>query len=666
MKEKTSSRFVKLGCCVAAMALMGSMSLAAPPVAYGEKASSGPTDARSIDDLEATIDDPVEKKIDAAEPYSNISDTQIAESASAANANESIALLSAARSSSPVSSFSGADRYDTNAMQAKAGWDSSGKAVVVTGERWPDALSVSGLAGALDCPVILVGSGSLSGCTKDALASLGVESVIVVGDEKSVDAGVVDALGGLGIEVEARLAGADRFATQMAVYEYGAERGLWGGTAIVASGADGGFADVLSVSAAAFAAGLPVFLAADDGSISDAQVAALRQGGFSDAVVLGGEDRVGERAEGSIYGALGKKPERIAGANRYDTSAKVADWSVGRGYLSWDGAAFATGELPYDALGGGALQGREGSVLLLASQGWQGYALDALSSHGGASSIKFFGGYPSISVQVRSEIMTKLDIADIALRLYDVALEDVASIESGRSSYTVDEILETLNPENFTYGDASYYQFAKIGSYTGLVSADQINAFIDSCASYSEERYGVASTMRGAGEYFVAAAKAYDINEVYLVAHAAIESAWGCSTLSQGVVEGYGGYYNFFGIGAYDLDPNNGGAALAKDEGWDSVGKAIMGAAEWISSNYIHPTVSSAEISGVQDTLYKMKWDVARIEQGGDPWHQYATSVTWATDGETGGIAGVMASFYRFHGISITATGLQFEVPVFK
>ena len=317
-------------------------------------------------------------------------------------------VLSAARSSSPVSSFSGADRYDTNAMQAKAGWDSSGKAVVVTGERWPDALSVSGLAGALDCPVILVGSGSLSGCTKDALASLGVESVIVVGDEKSVDAGVVDALGGLGIEVEARLAGADRFATQMAVYEYGAERGLWGGTAIVASGADGGFADVLSVSAAAFAAGLPVFLAADDGSISDAQVAALRQGGFSDAVVLGGEDRVGERAEGSIYGALGKKPERIAGANRYDTSAKVADWSVGRGYLSWDGAAFATGELPYDALGGGALQGREGSVLLLASQGWQGYALDALSSHGGASSIKFFGGEPSISMSTRMEIADRL------------------------------------------------------------------------------------------------------------------------------------------------------------------------------------------------------------------------------------------------------------------
>ena len=574
-------------------------------------------------------------------------------------------VLSAARSSSPVSSFSGADRYETNAMQAKAGWDSSGKAIVVTGERWPDALSVSGLAGALDCPVILVGSGLLSGYTEDALTSLGVESVIVVGDESSVDADVVGALGDLGIEVEARLAGADRFATQMAVYEYGAERGLWGGTAVVASGADGGFADVLSVSAAAFAAGLPVFLAADDGSISHAQVAALRQGGFSDAIVLGGEDRVNDYYEGVVYGAVGKS-SRIAGSDRYETSVGVAEWAVSRGYLSWDGAAFATGELPYDSLGGDALQGREGSVLLLVDEGCQGCALDALSSNGGASSIKFFGGYPSISVQVRSEIMTKLGIADIALRSYDVALEDVASIEAERSSYTVDEILEILDPENFTYGDVPYYQFAKIGNYTGLISADQINAYIDSCAPYSEERYGVRSAMRGAGEYFVAAAKAYDINEVYLVAHAAIESAWGCSTLSQGVVEGYSGYYNFFGIGAYDLDPNNGGAALAKEEGWDSVEKAIMGAAKWISGNYIHPTVSSAEISGAQDTLYKMKWDIARIEQGEDPWHQYATSVTWATDGETGGIAGVMASFYRFHDIAITATGLQFEVPVFK
>ena len=666
MKEKTSSRFGKFGCCVAAMALTSSMSLAAPSIAYGEEPSNGPTGVRSVDDVEATIDDSIEKEIDAAEPYSNISDTQIAENASAANAKEGIALLSAARSSSPVSSFSGADRYETNAMQAKAGWDSSGKAIVVTGERWPDALSVSGLAGALDCPVILVGSGLLSGYTEDALTSLGVESVIVVGDESSVDADVVGALGDLGIEVEARLAGADRFATQMAVYEYGAERGLWGGTAVVASGADGGFADFLSVSAAAFAAGLPVFLAADDGSISDAQVAALRQGGFSDAIVLGGEDRVSKRSEGIVHGALGKKPSRIAGSDRYETSVGVAEWAVSRGYLSWDGAAFATGELPYDSLGGGALQGREGSVLLLVDEGCQGCALDALSSNGGASSIKFFGGEPSISVQVRSEIMTKLGIADIALRSYDVALEDVASIEAERSSYTVDEILEILDPENFTYGDVPYYQFAKIGNYTGLISADQINAYIDSCAPYSEERYGARSAMRGTGEYFVAAAKAYDINEVYLVAHAAIESAWGCSTLSQGVVEGYSGYYNFFGIGAYDLDPNNGGAALAKEEGWDSVEKAIMGAAKWISGNYIHPTVSSAEISGAQDTLYKMKWDIARIEQGEDPWHQYATSVTWATDGETGGIAGVMASFYRFHDIAITATGLQFEVPVFK
>ena len=665
MKEISPSRFGKLGRCVMAMALTGSMALTMPSIAYGEEVSSGSTDVQSVGGVEAAIDDSAEEGIGAASLYSNISDAQIAENASAANAAEGIALLSAARSSSPVSSFSGADRYETNAMQAKAGWGSSGKAIVVTGERWPDALSVSGLAGALDCPVILAGAGSLSGYTKDALASLGVESVIVVGDEKSVDAGVVGALGDLGIEVEARLAGPDRFATQMAVYEYGAERGLWGGTAVVASGADGGFADVLSASASAFAAGLPIFLADEAGSLSDAQVAALRDGGFSDAVVLGGEDRVSEFCRGAVYGAVGKAP-RIAGENRYQTSAEVAEWAVGKGYLSWDGAAFATGELPYDSLGGGALQGREGSVLLLVDEGWQGYALDALSSHGGASSIKFFGGYPSISVQVRSEIMTKLGIADIALRSYDVALEDVASIEAERSSYTVDEILETLDPENFTYGDASYYQFAKIGDYTGLVSADQINAFIDSCAPYSEERYGTRSTMRGAGEYFVAAAKAYDINEVYLVAHAAIESAWGCSTLSQGAVKGYEGYYNFFGIGAYDPDSNNGGAALAEDEGWDSVEKAIMGAAKWISSNYIHPIVSSAEVSGAQDTLYKMKWDIARIEQGGDPWHQYATSVTWATDGEAGGIAGVMASFYRFHGIAITATGLQFEVPVFK
>ena len=171
----------------------------------------------------------------------------------------------------------------------------------------------------------------------------------------------------------------------------------------------------------------------------------------------------------------------------------------------------------------------------------------------------------------------------------------------------------------------------------------------------------MTSALRGSGAYIIEAARTYNINEVYLLAHAALESAWGCSALAQGSVSGYAGYRNFFGIGAYDLDPNNGGAALAKREGWSSVESALLGAAKWISNNYLNPTVSSAAVSGAQNTLYKMKWDVQRAVSEGSVWHQYATGRTWAS-----GIASVMANCYSYLGVSMANTGLRFEVPVYK
>ena len=73
-----------------------------------------------------------------------------------------------------VRPFSGDDRYETAAMQAAYGWQSSRFAVVAGGEGWPDALSASSLAGALDCPVLLTSKASLAQSAAETLTSLGV------------------------------------------------------------------------------------------------------------------------------------------------------------------------------------------------------------------------------------------------------------------------------------------------------------------------------------------------------------------------------------------------------------------------------------------------------------------------------------------------------------
>ena len=314
------------------------------------------------------------------------------------------------RAADRVQSFSGFDRYETSAMQALAGWSSCGTAILVTGERWPDSLSVSGLAGALGCPVLLTPQSGLSSYTSSALKSLGVGSVIVIGDEKSVGKGVVSDLSKLGISVEKRLGGADRYETQLAIYDYGVQKGCWAdGPVIVASGTDEGFADVLSVSPAAYAAKLPVFIVGDGGSLGSAQKAAISKASFSGAVVLGQANRVSSATEKWVAGNAGSC-KRIAGAHRYATSALVAKWAVSQGYLGWDGAAFVAGYIPYDSLGGGALQGRQGSVLLLVDEGYTSDAASAVKA-GGASSIKFFGDKPSVSMKTRLDLADRLGIS---------------------------------------------------------------------------------------------------------------------------------------------------------------------------------------------------------------------------------------------------------------
>lgn len=76
-----------------------------------------------------------------------------------------------------------------------------------------------------------------------------------------------------------------------------------------------------------------------------------------------------------------------------------------------------------------------------------------------------------------------------------------------------------------------------------------------------------------------------------------------------------------FGIGAYDSDAVRQGFIRAKQEGWNTVRKAIIGGAKFIANSYIHQG---------QNTLYKMRWNPTNPGT-----HQYATDVNWAKHNAT-------------------------------
>lgn len=203
----------------------------------------------------------------------------------------------------------------------------------------------------------------------------------------------------------------------------------------------------------------------------------------------------------------------------------------------------------------------------------------------------------------------------------------------GMSYATESETAEYMNPNSF-YTDAYKYQFLDL-SKPNNVSEETLNNYLAD-----------KGVMKGMGAAFIEAAKEYNVSEVYLVAHACLESGNGTSQLATGVEVNGTTVYNLFGIGAYDANPVGNGSQRAYSQGWTSVEAAIKGGAKWISENYVNSS------DGRQNTLYKMLWNP---ENPGT--HQYATDIGWAVK-QAVSIEKIFSSF--------TDTTLSFDVPVYS
>lgn len=133
--------------------------------------------------------------------------------------------------------------------------------------------------------------------------------------------------------------------------------------------------------------------------------------------------------------------------------------------------------------------------------------------------------------------------------------------------------------------------------------------------------------LHNTGQAFIDASKEFNVNEIYLLSHALLETGHGTSKLATGVVvsevDGKAvtpkKVYNMFGIAAFDDSALKSGSEHAYKKGWDTPEKAIKGGAEWIAAEYINNPTHR------QDTLYKMRWNPVNPTR-----HQYATDIGWA------------------------------------
>ena len=310
-----------------------------------------------------------------------------------------------------ITAIWGSTRYTTaNTVAEEAFPDGCTYAVIADGRNFPDALAAASLAGAVDGPVLVTNDNNIAS-TIEELNTLGVTSVYIVGGTSSVSEAVEEAIEAAGITVAERLAGSSRVETALKVAEKVLELTADDPSDTCIISTSGNYPDVLCASAYSYWASAPIYFTNTSGtSLSSATLEAIKEGGYSNVVIVGGTGSVSGDVEDAIA-ALGVNVTRLGGDNRYATAVLIAEWSVEQG-MSYDNAAVATGTNFPDALVASALCGQKGSVLLLSNPtaSKNTTLTDVLTeSADKISNIYVVGGESSVSTDVRKLIADALD-----------------------------------------------------------------------------------------------------------------------------------------------------------------------------------------------------------------------------------------------------------------
>ncbi|WP_051475613.1 SH3 domain-containing protein [Bacillus sp. J37] len=211
-----------------------------------------------------------------------------------------------------------------------------------------------------------------------------------------------------------------------------------------------------------------------------------------------------------------------------------------------------------------------------------------------------------------------------------------------------DDVKKYVDPTNFNLNTSAAYQFLLLSKSTGIHESE-LNIILKG-----------KGILEGKGEAFSEASAKYQVNEIYLISHALLETGnggannLGRESLATGItvseVDGKAvtpkKVYNMYGIGAYDNCAQKCGSEFAYKQGWTTPEKAIIGGASFVASRYVHNATYQ------QDTLYKMRWN-----PGTPGTHQYATDIGWASK--------QVSNMDKLYGMLQNYT-MYFDIPVYK
>lgn len=208
--------------------------------------------------------------------------------------------------------------------QALFGDGAAPTVILARSDSFPDSLAAGALAGSIGAPVLLnPPGGGLDDRLAVELNRLGTASVRIIGGTAAVSEQTVADLEAAGITVQRR-AGENRIATAVAVMqgEYGEPTAVY----LARAFGDGSsaFADSLGAGMLAGTNGTPLLLTTTE-SLSPETRAALA--GVDLVVIVGGTAAVSPAVAQELR-SMGIDVQRIAGVDRFETAAQIADESA--------------------------------------------------------------------------------------------------------------------------------------------------------------------------------------------------------------------------------------------------------------------------------------------------------------------------------------------------
>ena len=291
--------------------------------------------------------------------------------------------------------YAGSNRYGTAAAISQGDFLTTvGTVFVAVGTNFPDAVAGAAVAGKLGAPLLLITATGIPGETASELTRLAPDTIVILGGTAAVPASVATALNAYAPTV-IRLAGSNRYATAVAISQYGFPAPGSADEVVIATGTN--FADALAGGPLAEARNAPVLLT-DPGFLPAVVADEIVRLDPDRIVVLGGTAAVSQAVFDQLQ-AIQANTVRIAGSNRYLTGVAIST----AGFPAADRAYIATGLNFPDALAGAAAAASRGApVLLVPTSNLPAYVATEITRIG-AAEIIILGGRSVVTTTVQAD-----------------------------------------------------------------------------------------------------------------------------------------------------------------------------------------------------------------------------------------------------------------------